>query len=123
MTRPYKDIFSFDSSKVKCLVFIKYLVISLDQILAKNLVMDMVVADIPSNFGMMLSRIWVAKLKGALQMDMSYATIHVFRIQRSLFKEKNLAYMMTNVESPHNHPIYSLDTEMGSAIFFIEGGE
>ena len=80
MTRPYKDLFSFDSNKVKCLVFIKYLVISLDQILAKNLVMDVVVADIPSNFGMMLSRIWVAKIKGALQMDMLYATILIFGI-------------------------------------------
>ena len=66
VTRPYKDIFSFDSNKVKFLVLIKDLVISLSQILAKTLVMDVVVADIPSNFGMLLSRIWVAKLKGAL---------------------------------------------------------
>ena len=66
MTRPYKDLFSFDYNKVKCLVLIKYLVISLAQILSKTLVMDVVVADIPSNFGMLLSRIWAAKLKGAL---------------------------------------------------------
>ena len=66
VNRPYIDIFSFDSNKFKCLVLIKDLVISLAQILAKNLVMDVVVADIFSNFGMLLSRIWVAKLKGAL---------------------------------------------------------
>ena len=111
MTRPYKDLFSFDSNKVKYLVFIKYLVISLDQILAKNLVMDVVVANIPSNFGMMLSRIWVAKLKGALQMDMSYATILIFGIQRRIFREKKLPYMVANDES----------TQMGSAIFFTDG--
>ena len=57
MTRPYKDLFSFDYNKVKCLVLIKDLVISLSQILAKTLVMDVVVADIPSNFGMLLSGI------------------------------------------------------------------
>ena len=113
MTRPYKDLFSFDSNKVKCLVFIKYLVISLDQILAKNLVMDVVVADIPSNFGMLLSRIWVAKLKGSLQMDMSYATILIFGIQRRIFREKKFPYMVTNDESK----------QMGSPIFFMDGYE
>ena len=66
VTRPYKDLFSFDSNKVKCLVFIKYLVISLDQILAKNLVMDVVVADIPPKFKMLLSRSCTSKLKGTL---------------------------------------------------------
>ena len=118
VTRPYKDIFSFDSNKVKCLVFIKYLVISLAQILAKTLVMDVVVADIPSNFGMLLSRIWVAKLKGALQMDMLYSTIPIFGIQRRIFREKKLSYMVTSDESTQNHPIYSLETYMSSAIFF-----
>ena len=56
MTRPYKDIFSFDSNKFKCLGLIKDLVISLAQIPAKTLVMDLVVDDIPLNFGMLLSR-------------------------------------------------------------------
>ena len=31
--------------------------------------------------------------------------------------------MVTSAEKPHNHPIYSLDTEIGSAIFFTEGYE
>ena len=110
MTRPYKDLFSFDYNKVKCLVLIKDLVISLAQILAKTLVMDMVVAGIPSNFGMLLSRIWVAKLKCALLMDMLYATILIFGIQRRIFREKKLSYMVTNDESTQNHPIYSLET-------------
>ena len=113
MTRPYKDLFSFDYNKVKCLVLIKDLVISLSQILAKTLVMDVVVADIPSNFGMMLSRIWVAKIKGALQMDMSYATILIFAIKRRIFREKKFPYMVTNDES----------MQIGSAIFFTDGYE
>ena len=56
MTRPYKDIFSFDSNKFKCLGLIKDLVISLAQIPAKTLVVDLVVDDIPLNFRMLLSR-------------------------------------------------------------------
>ena len=37
--------------------------------------MDVVVADVPVKVGMLLSRSWDSKLKGTLQMDMSYATI------------------------------------------------
>ena len=87
VTRPYKDLFSFDSNQVKCLGLIKDLVVSLAQIPSKSLVMDVVVADIPPKFGMLLSRSWVAKLKGTLQMDMSYATIPVFGEQRRLYRE------------------------------------
>jgi hypothetical protein len=87
VTRPYKDMFSFDSRKVKCLGLIKDLVVSLAQIPAKNMVMDVVVADIPPKFGMLLSRSWAAKLKGTLQMDMSYATIPVFGQDRRLYRE------------------------------------
>ena len=123
VTIPYKNLFSFDSSKFKCLGLIKYLVISFAQIPTKTLVMDVVVADIPLKFGMLLSRSWEAKLKGDLQMDMSYATIPVFGVHRRLFRGEKLAYMVTNAEGPNNHPIYSLDTEMGSVIFFIEGGK
>ena len=66
VTRPYKDLFSFDSNKFKFLGLIKDLVISLNQIPAKTMVMDVVVAHIPPNFGILLSRYLEAKLKGAL---------------------------------------------------------
>jgi len=78
ITRPYHDLYSFDSGRVKCLSLIKDLVLSLDQIPAKNVLMDVVVADIPPRFGMLLSRSWGAKLKGTLQLDFSYTTILVF---------------------------------------------
>lgn len=56
ITRPYHDLYSCDSGRVKCLGLIKYLVVSLDQIPAKNLLMDVIVANIPPGFGMLLSR-------------------------------------------------------------------
>lgn len=58
ITRPYKDLYSFDSKKVKCLGLIKDLVITLTQIPTKSLIMDVIVADIPIRFGMLLSRSW-----------------------------------------------------------------
>ena len=54
--RPYEDMYSFDSREVKCLGLIKEMVVSLHQTPKKNLVMDVVVADVPPKFGMLLSR-------------------------------------------------------------------
>ena len=56
ITRPYKDLYSFDSKKVECLGVIKDLVISLTQITAKSLIMDVIVANIPVKFGMLFYR-------------------------------------------------------------------
>ena len=54
ITRSYKDLYSFDSREVKCLGMIKDLVVSLHQIPEKSLIMDVVVADVPPKFGMLL---------------------------------------------------------------------
>ena len=54
ITRPYKDLYSFDSRKVICLGLIQDMVVTLTQLPAKIIVMDVVVADIPPKFGMLL---------------------------------------------------------------------
>ena len=56
ITRPYHDLFSFDSRAVQCLGLIKDLVVSLSQLPMKSVIMDVVVADIEPKFGMLLSR-------------------------------------------------------------------
>lgn len=56
ITRTYKDLFYFDSHKVKCIGLIKDMVVSLHQMPEKSVVMDVVVADVPPRFGMLLSR-------------------------------------------------------------------
>ena len=43
ITMPYKDLYSFDSKKVRCLGLIKYLCVTLAQNPAKSVVMDIVV--------------------------------------------------------------------------------
>ena len=53
-------------------------------------------------------------------MDLSYATIPVFGTLRRLYRENRLAYMISNRENPENHPIYAIDTNMGSSMLFNE---
>jgi hypothetical protein len=109
--------FSFDSQKVKCLGMIKDLAVTLTQASMKIMVMDIVVADIPPKFGCLLSRSWMKRLGGTLQMDLSYATIPFFGgVNRRLYRESQLAYVISDEKNPSNHPIYAVDTDMGSCI-------
>jgi hypothetical protein len=78
ITKTYHDLYSFDSRKVKFLGVIKYMVVTLFQLPMKSAVMDIVVDDVPPKFGMVLLRSWIKRLRGTFQMDLSYATIHVF---------------------------------------------
>ena len=55
-------------------------------------------------------------------MDLSYAMIPIFGMLRHLYRENRLAYMINNRENPENHPIYSIDTDMGSSVLFNEVG-
>ena len=56
ITRTYKDLYSFDSKRVKYLGMIKDLVVNLAQILVKSVVMDIIVENIPPRLSMLLSR-------------------------------------------------------------------
>lgn len=78
VTRPYKDLYSFDSKRVKFLGMIKDLVVNMTQILVKSVVMDIVVVDIPPQFGMLLSRSWGSKVGGSIKLYITYATILTF---------------------------------------------
>jgi len=100
ITRPYKDLFSFDSSKVKFLGLIKDLCVSLVQYPGKSIVMDIVVADIPLKYGMLLSHSWGEKLQGSLQLDMPYATISVFGQPKKLYRETLMKYMVICTDKP-----------------------
>jgi hypothetical protein len=83
----------------------------------KSMVMDIVVADVPPKFGMLLSRSWIKRLGGTLQMDLTYATIPVFGGEhRRLYREAQLAYIISDEANPTNHPIYALDTDLGSSL-------
>lgn len=118
VTRPYKDLYSFDSSQVKCLGLIKDLCVSLVQYPNKTILMDVVVADIPPKYGMLLSRSWGAKLQGSLQLDLSYATISVFGQPKRLYREMLMKYVVSSESKPENFLIYSIHSDMDSFILF-----
>ena len=46
VTKPYHDLYAFDSRRVNCLGVIKDLVVSLTQLPMKSVLMDVVIADI-----------------------------------------------------------------------------
>jgi hypothetical protein len=66
ITRPYQDLYCFDSRKVECLGMIKDLVVNLAQISFKSVLMDVVVYDVLAKYGMFLSRSWGAKIGGSV---------------------------------------------------------
>lgn len=120
ITQFYHSPYSFDSRRVKFLGLIKDLVLSLDQILAKNVLMDVVVADIPPSFGMLLSRSWGEKLKGTLQLDFSYTTIPGFRQLQKLYRENKMKFMISSKDKPVNHSIHAVHTDLDSFIMFSD---
>ena len=120
ITKDYKDLYTFDSKQVKCVGLIKDLVVSLTQLPMKSLVMDIIVNDIPPHFGMLLSKSWFRRLGRTLQMDLSYVTIHVFWGEfRRLYRETQLAYIVSDHQNPINHPIYEVEQDLGTSILHL----
>ena len=58
------------------------------------------------------------KLKGTLEMAISYATILVFNEKRRLYRENRMAHMIISTDNPENHPIYVVDIDLGSTILY-----
>ena len=88
ISKPYHDLFSFDSRKVKYLVLIKDLAVNLTQLPSKSVMMDIVVVDIPPKFSLLLSRSWSKRLGVTLHMDLTYATIPMLRGEtKRLYRE------------------------------------
>lgn len=121
ITKTYRDLFSFDSNRVRCHGLIKDLAVTLAHAPMKTTIMDIVVADIPPKFGCLLSRSWMKRLGGSLQMDLSYATIPVFGGgSKRLYRESQMSYIISDDQNPENHPIHSVDTGMGSCILQVD---
>jgi hypothetical protein len=122
-TRPYRDLYSFDSRKVKCLCMIKDLVVNLAHIPVKSILMDVVISDVPAKYGMFLSRSWGSNLRGSLQLDMTYTMIPIFGGQFTrLYRETRLAYTVSDPHNPNNYPVYVVDQDLGNYILSIDDG-
>jgi len=114
ITKPYQDLYTFDSSRVKCLGVIKDLVVNLTQFPMKRIMMDIVVADIKPKFGMILSILWSKRLGVTLQMD-PFSTIPIVGGESMrVYRESQLAYIINDPHNPTNHPIYEIQEDMDS---------
>ena len=82
--------------------------------------MEIVVAEIPPKYGMLLSRSWGAKLQGNLQMDMAYSTIPIFNQTIILYREPHMKYMVSIQDRPNNTPLYSIHSDLDSLILYNE---
>jgi hypothetical protein len=83
--------------------------------------MDVVFADVPAKYDMLLSRSWGAKLGGSLQLDMTYATIPVFGGQFTpLYRETRLAYTVSDPKNPNNYLVYVAEKDLGKCILSID---
>jgi hypothetical protein len=121
ITRPYGDLYSFDSRKIKCIGMIKYLVVNLAQIPMKSVLMDVVVTNIPPKYVRLLSRSWGAKLGGYLQIDMTYATILIFGAHFTrLYRETRLEFTVSDPLNPNKYPVYIVDQDLGNCILSID---
>jgi ribonuclease HI len=117
VTKAYHDLYSFDSRKVQCLGVIKDLVVNLFQLPTRSVVMDIVVAEVPSKFDILFSRYWIKRLEGTLQMDLTYATIPLFwGDHRRLYREAQLTYIISDEADHTNHPIFAIETDLGSSL-------
>ena len=86
--------------------------------------MDIVVADIPPKFGLLLSQSWSKRLGGTLQMYLRYATIPLFGGEtKRLYQENQLAYIISKESNSVNHPIYAVDTDFGSCILHLDDSQ
>ena len=86
----------------------------------KSLVMDIIVANIPPCFDMLLSRCWFRKLGGNLQTDLSYVIIPVLGGEfRRLYQETQLAYIVSDHQNPINHLMYEVEQDIGTSILHL----
>jgi hypothetical protein len=91
---------------VKCYGIIKEMVVTLAQFLVKRIMMDMEVANVPTNYGILLYRTWEQKLAGTMQMDMNYDTAPIFEGELGmLYRETKFSYVVSDQKNPVNHPI------------------
>jgi hypothetical protein len=82
ITKPCRNVQAVDAREVPCCGVIKDLQVCLKVAPKKTLVMDVLVIDCPTQWGMLLSRQWAADVGGSMQMDLSYATFLSPRLRR-----------------------------------------
>ena len=75
ITQPYHNVCAIDAREVEVVGIVLNLHVRLAKYPDIDMAMDVVVINVPDNWGMLLSTKWVATLGGHIQMDWTYTTI------------------------------------------------
>lgn len=117
--KPYKDVYSLNSKRVKCLGMIKDPVVNFDHITMKRMVMYIVVEHIPTRFGMLLSISWGMRLRAFIKLDLTYATIPVFGgEEHNLYSESRFIKNFTKANNSNNSLVYGQEKDL--SCFLLE---
>jgi hypothetical protein len=118
--RKYHDLYSFDAIKVKCDGITKDMVVTLAHLPIKSIMMDVVVDDVPTNYGILLSRTWERKLGGTMNMEMMYAIVPVFGGEnKRLYRETKFSYVVSDQNNLVNLSIYVVDEDISCFILNV----
>lgn len=77
ISRPYKGSCVIDSKKMKVLAIIKDILVKLSSCPSFYSIMDALVIDISTNWGMTIGKRWLKLLHGCMSDDLSHANISI----------------------------------------------
>lgn len=83
------------------------------------MIMDVIIADVPISYGMLLSRSWGNYLGDTLDLDMSYPTILILKSEsHRIYIETKMVYTISDPKQPRNEHAYEEDV-MGCLVLTI----
>ena len=110
VTRPYHNVCAMDVREVEVVGIILNLQVKLAKYPDIDMSIDVVVIDVPDNWGMSLSKKWATTLGGNIQMDWTYATIPASENTRViLHREKLRKRHVENPKNPENEFVHFTD--------------
>ena len=113
VTGTYHNVCTMDAREVNVVGIILNLHVKLAKYPDIDMLMDVVVIDVPDNWGMLLSRKWAATLGGYIQMDWTYSTILASKNTRVILHREKLRKQ--HVENPK-----SLEMNLYIALITLE---
>ena len=113
ISRPYHNICAMDNKLVEVHGLIKDLQVHLAVFPDIQIILDIVVIDVPDAWGKLLSRKWAIDLGGSIQKNFSYATIpSLYGSMVRLNREIERRYHVEDQKNPNNELKYKLEEQV-----------
>jgi hypothetical protein len=107
ITKLCRNVQAIDAREVPCCGVIKDLQVCLKVAPKRTLVMDVLVIDCLTQWGMLLSRQWSVDVGGSMQMDLSYANIPISQVEKvRIFREPKMLHYVEDLCARDNDYLY-----------------